>query len=457
MTTKHKQYYVETAMNQNTQLSFNFKTISHKKVTADFTGGDVSSDGGVLVVREIADKLGIIDDLAQALTDTRHQSYVRHDHKSLLAQRIYQIVCGYEDADDSDDLRVDPGFKAACDRLPSEEHLASQPTMSRFENALSSRDVYRIADVLIQQFISSYETPPEAIMLDIDDTDDPTHGAQQLSLFNGYYDEYCYMPLFIFEGTSGKLITSILRPGKRPTGKNIRSIIKRVVKRLRSAWPSVGILIRGDSHFATPALYTWCHKHYVQYILGLTTNSVLKALAQATLAAARIEYERSSKPSRVFRQIRYQAKSWHKEHRVIVMAEVSSMGDNIRFIVTSLESSRPSFLYETVYCDRGRMENFIKEHKIALKSGRTSCHRFMANFVRLMLHSAAYIIMHALREQTLAGTDFANAQFDTIRLRLLKIAAEVREMKTKLRFILPSSYPLKFLFAKMHQNIIMKN
>ena len=441
-------------MRENNQLSLEFKMLSGKKVTADFTGGDVTSDGGVMVLREIGRKLGIIDRLAEVITDNRHQSYVRHDVKHLLSQRIFQIACGYEDADDADDLRTDPGFKAACDRLPSADDLASQPTMSRFENTLSAKDVYRIAEVLIQQFISSYETPPEAIILDIDDTDDPTHGAQQLRLFNGYHDEYCYMPLFIFEGVSGRLITSILRPGKRPTGKNVRSIIKRVIQRLRKVWPSVGIMIRGDSHFATPELYAWCDTHDVQYILGLSTNSVLKALAQPALSAARRAYEQSGESSRAFRQIRYQAKSWHKELRVIVMAEVSALGDNIRFIVTSLERSRPSFLYQTAYCDRGRMENFIKEHKIALSSGRTSCHRFMANCFRLMLHSVAYVILHTLREKALVGTDFATAQFDTIRLRLLKIGAEVREMKTKLHFILPSSFPLKDVFVAMHQNVV---
>jgi hypothetical protein len=442
-------------MNYNNQLSLEFKMISGKRVTADFTGGEVSSDGGVLMLREIADRIGIIDQLSHAITDDRHQSYVRHDVKSLLTQRILQIACGYEDADDADDLRSDPGFKAVCNRLPSEDDLASQPTISRFENTLSSKDIYRIADVLIQQFISSYETPPEALILDIDDTDDPTHGAQQLSLFNGYHDEYCYMPLFIFDGISGRLVTSILRPGKRPTGKDVRSIVKRVVKRLRTAWPTVGILIRGDSHFATPELYSWCDSHTVHYILGLSTNSVLKALAQAAVSSAQIEYNKSGKPSRIFKQIRYQAKSWQKEHRVIVMAEVSPLGDNIRFIVTSLESSRPSFLYETAFCGRGRMENFIKEHKVALRSGRTSCHRFMANYFRLMLHSAAYVIMHTFREKALTGTDFATAQFDTIRLRLLKIGAEVRQMKTKLQFIFPSSFPLKDVFVTMHRNIVM--
>jgi len=442
-------------MTQDNQLSFEFKTISGKKVTADFTGGDVTSDGGVLIVRELVNRMGIVDRLADVVSDVRHQSYVRHDAKTLLAQRILQIVCGYEDADDCDALRTDPAFKAACDRLPSGSDLASQPTMSRFENALSSKDVYRIADVLVRQFLSSYATPPEGIILDLDDTDDPTHGAQQLSLFNGYHDEYCYMPLFIFEGTSGRLITSILRPGKRPGGSEVRSIVKRVITRIRTAWPKVGILIRGDSHFATPELYAWCDCHDVEYVLGLSGNAILKALSQTALSAARREYERSGGKSRVFRQISYQAKTWHRSLRVVVMAEVSAMGDNVRFVVTSLESSRPSFIYETVYCGRGQMENFIKDHKIALKSGRTSCHRFTANCVRLMLHSAAYVIMHALREQALAGTDFASSQFDTIRLRLLKIGAEVRELKTKLLFILPTSFPLKEVFAVMHRNLVM--
>jgi hypothetical protein len=236
----------------------------------------------------------------------------------------------------------------------------------------------------------------------------------------------------------------------------VRSIVKRVIARIHNAWPSVGILIRGDSHFATPELYRWCDGHDVQYTLGLSSNAVLKELAQAALSAARLTYERSGEKSRVFREFRYQAKTWHRELRVIVMAEVSALGDNIRYIVTSLESSRPSFLYETVYCGRGQMENFIKDHKVALKSGRTSCHRFTANCVRLMLHSAAYVIMHAFREQALAGADFAYAQFDTIRLRLLKIGAEVREMHTKVRFILPASFPLKDVFTAIHRKIVLQ-
>jgi len=430
--------------------------ISGKKVTADFTGGDVSSDAGILLLREEAERIGIIDKIVEAISDPRNQSYVVHDLKTLLTQRIIQIVCGYEDANDADDLRTDPGFKAACDRLPSDGDLASQPTISRFENSLTKRDIYRIAKVLVKLFIASYKTRPEGIILDIDDTDDPTHGAQQLSLFNGYYDEYCFQPLFIFEGQSGKLITSILRPGKRPSGKETCAIIRRVVTLIRSAWPHVGIIIRGDSHFATPELFAWCDSHNVDYIVGLTSNNVLMTHIDNALDAARRDYKASGKETRTFRETKYQAGAWHRELRVIIMAEVSAKGDNIRFIVTSLESSQPSFMYETVYCGRGQMENFIKDHKLALKSGRTSCHSFLANCFRLMLHSAAYVIFHSFRERGLAGTEFAKSQFDTIRLRLLKIGVEVKELKTKLHFILPSSYPLKNVFVTLYNKIVLQ-
>jgi hypothetical protein len=443
-------------MTEDKQPSFNFKMISGKKVTADFSGGDVSSDAGVLLMKEEAERIGIIDKIVEAMSDPRNQSYVVHDLKTLLTQRIIQIVCGYEDANDADYLRTDPGFKAACDRLPSDGDLASQPTISRFENSLTKRDIYRIAKVLVKLFIASYKTRPEGIILDIDDTDDPTHGAQQLSLFNGYYDEYCFEPLFIFEGQSGQLITSILRPGKRPSGKETCAIIKRVVTLIRSAWPTVGIIIRGDSHFATPELFAWCDSHNVDFIVGLTSNNVLMSHTDNALEAARRDYKTSGTNTRTFREINYQAGTWHRELRVIIMAEVSAKGDNIRFIVTSLESSQPSFMYETVYCGRGQMENFIKDHKIALKSGRTSCHSFLANCFRLMLHSAAYVIFHSFRERGLAGTEFAKAQFDTIRLRLLKIGVEVKELKTKLHFILPSSYPLKNVFATIYNKIVLQ-
>jgi len=289
----------------------------------------------------------------------------------------------------------------------------------------------------------------------MDDTDDPTHGSQQLQIFNGYFDEYCFMPLHIYEGISGKLVTTILRPGKRPNGKEVVSIIKRIIKRIRKTWPKVGILLRGDSHFASPKVFTWCEKNNVHYIFGLTKNSILRTIAEPTLEQARRANSNNGDKVRIFKNLQYQASTWHRKIRVILKAEITEQGENPRFIVTSLETHRPSFIYETVYCSRGQMENFIKDHKLALNSDRTSCHGFSANSFRLFMHSAAYVLMHALRDKALAGTELAKAQFDTIRLRLLKIGAEVRELKTKLIFRLPSSHPKKDLLQTMLHNLAL--
>jgi len=442
-------------MSKSSQDSLHFSSISSKEVRADFTGGQMTSDAGVLLLRETEKKVGIINGLSQVIRDERHQSYIKHPLKGLLSQRVFQIACGYEDANDSNDLRVDPAIKAACGKLPSEEELASQPTFSRLENSIRKTDLYRIAEIFVENFIASYEKAPEAIILDLDDTDDPTHGSQQLQIFNGYFDEYCFMPLHIYEGISGKLVTTILRPGKRPNGKEVVSIIKRIIKRIRQAWPKVGILLRGDSHFASPKVFTWCEKNNVHYIFGLTRNSILKTKAEPILEKARRAYSNNGGKVRIFRNLQYQASTWHRKIRVILKAEITEQGENPRFIVTSLETHKPSLIYETVYCSRGQMENFIKDHKLALNSDRTSCHSFSANSFRLFLHSAAYVLMHALRDKTLAGTELAKAQFDTIRLRVLKIGAEVRELKTKLIFRLPSSYPKKDVLQTMVQNLAL--
>ena len=444
-----------TAMSIISQDSLHLSSISSKEVRADFTGGQMTSDAGVLLLRETERQVGIISDLSRVIRDERHQSYVKHSLNDLLSQRVFQIACGYEDANDSDALRVDPALKAACERLPSEEELASQPTFSRLENSIQKTDLYRIAEALLDNFIASYATPPEAIVLDLDDTDDPTHGAQQLQFFNGYYNEYCFLPLHLYEGISGKLITTILRPGRRPKGKEVVSIIKRIIKRIRVAWPKVGILLRGDSHFATPEVFTWCERNNVQYILGLSKNPILTTMAQATLQQARKIYSEKGGKVRLFKDLQYQARSWHRKIRVILKAEITEQGENPRFVVTSLETHQPSFIYQIAYCSRGRMENFIKDHKVALNSDRTSCHSFSANSFRLFLHSAAYVLLHAFREKALAGTDLAKAQFDTIRLRVLKIGAEVQELKTKLVFRLPASCPVKALLKTINRKLAL--
>jgi hypothetical protein len=254
---------------ESKQTVLAFARISGKKVEADFDGGTTTSDGGALLLRELESKIGIVDRIVEALWDRRHQSYVDHSYTDLIRQRVFQIACGYEDANDSDDLRSDPALKAACDRLPmTGEDLASQPTMSRLENSVSRTDLYRIGQALVDAFIASYKKPPKKIILDIDDTDDTTHGSQQLSLFHAYYDDYCYMPVHLYEGNTGKLITTVLRPGSRISGKGTVTILKRVLERLQQAWPKVKITLRGDSHFSGPKVHDLCDEYGIHFILG---------------------------------------------------------------------------------------------------------------------------------------------------------------------------------------------
>lgn len=437
-------------MEKYTKQMLLFKGISGKRVEVDFDGGEITSDAGILFLRETEEQIGILSRIANVIHDKRHPGYVAHEVLPLLKQRVFQIASGYEDCNDSNDLRNDSLLKISCEKLPlSGSPLASQPTMSRFENTPSSTTLYRIARAFVDEFIDSYATPPEGIILDIDDTDDPTHGSQQMTLFNGYHNTYCYMPIHIYEGTSGRLITTILRPGKRPGGKEIVTILKRIVKRIRAAWPDVGIILRGDSHYNSPDVHDFCEKHDVKFTLGQTANSILYNKAHAIMERAKEYYEFRKKSVKYYGEFEYQAASWSAPKRVIVKAEHNEKGANTRFIVTNLTNSNRRFLYETVYCGRGAMELNIKEHKNHLASDRTSCSSFAANQFRLFLHSAAYVLMHAFRSKYLKGTEFAHAQFDTIRLKLIKIGARVRELKTRVKIHLPSSFPLKELFFQI--------
>ena len=408
-----------------------------------------------MLLREVESKIGILSRIVEALTDRRHPSYVDHTCADLINQRVFQIACGYEDANDCNVLRRDPAFKAACDRLPvSGAALASQPTMSRLENGIRRRDLYRIAKALVAGFIASCDTPPEAVVLDIDDTDDEVHGDQQLSLFNGYYDERCYMPLHIYEGQTGRLITTLLRPGTRPSGKQIVSILKRLVKTLRQAWPDVGIFLRGDSHFSCPEVHDFCDEHEVYFALGQAGNTRLAARGHPLMAQAKARYQETGQPVQLFTCFGYQAHTWALPRRIIYKAEITASGQaNARFVVTNMDSSQPSFIYKTVYCARGRMENFIKNHKTFLHSDRTSCHTFEANHFRLFLHSAAYVLMHTLTEIGLQATQWAHAQFNTIQHRILKVAGRVSELKTKIKLHLPTSFPLKPLYDTILCNL----
>jgi hypothetical protein len=473
-------------MLQDTQIVLPFARLRGKTLQADFDAGTVSSDGGVLLLRETESVVGIIGRYARALDDPRDPRYTDHSYEEMLRQRIFQIACGYDDANDCNLLRHDPAFKAACERLPLlGEPLASQSSVSRLENAPRRTELYRLAQALLETFLASYTRAPQALVLDIDDTADEVHGAQQQALFNGHDDAYCYLPLHLYEGQSGKLITSILRPGRRPTGAEIVSILKRVVGAIRREWPEVLILLRGDSHFSTPEVHEWCERQEpaIFYILGQSGNAVLKRQASGLLEQARSLYRyhqarayrkqvqadcRQPPPesktgagkfrqrvpekplgipkSKLYTTFFYQAASWSEPRRIICKVEVSDEGENLRFIVTNLKTSRSAWIYETLYCGRGQMENYIKDHKRFLHSDRTSCHRFEANQFRVFLHSAAYVLMHTLKTVGLRGTAWARAQFDQIQIRLLKVGARVEELKTKVRFHFPSSFPLQELY-----------
>lgn len=438
-------------MSQYTKQLLIFKEISGKKVEVDFDGGDVSSDAGVLFLRETESDIGIINKVAEAIVDKRHQSYVKHEIADLLTQRVFQIASGYEDGNDCNDLRHDPIFKMSCEKLPtSDEPLASQPTMCRFENTPSRTTLYRIACVILDAFIHSYTEAPEGIVIDIDDTADAIYGTQQLALFNAYHDCFCYLPLHIYEGKSGKLITTILRPGKRPSGQEIVSILKRIVQRIKEAWPEVNILIRGDDYYSSPDMYDYCKEHNIKFVFGFKPYKTVVEKASSIMAKAKELYDISLKPVKLYSEFSYQAATWAEPNRIIVKAEYNHRGPNTRFVLTNLESAYRKFVYETIYCGRGSAEQMIKEHKKHLASDRTSCSSFQANQFRLLLHSIAYILLHAFRDKHLKKTEFAKAQFNTIQKKIIKVAARVRQMSTKIKVHLPSSLPLKYEYQKIY-------
>jgi hypothetical protein len=424
--------------------------ISNKSVEIDFDGGRITSDAGALFIREVERQTGIMKAIAGCIEDKRDQRYVRQELETVIRQRVTQISCGYEDANDCNTLRNDPAIKMAAERDPvSGEPLASQPTMSRVENSISRKDLVRIGYALADHFIASYEKEPQIIVLDFDDTEDAVHGAQQLSLFNAYYDGYCYQPLHVYEGLSGKLITTILRPGKRTTSKEVVAVLKRLIPRLRLVWKDTIIMFRGDSHFSGPETLQWLDDNDILYVIGQSKNKVLEKLTEEKLEEARKLYKETTQKVRLFDLFEYKANSWDKLRRIVAKVEITKKGENLRYIVSNIEDAQPQQLYDVIYCARGNMENNIKDHKISLKSDRTSCHTFEANQFRLFLHSAAYTLMYALRDNVLKGTEFASAQFDTIRLRVLKIGAQVRELKTRIKLHFPTAYPLKALLQKI--------
>jgi hypothetical protein len=369
-------------------------------VELDFEGGRLSSDAGLILLKDIDDQLGLTRALAAVLADARDARRIHFTLEDILKQRVLQIAAGYEDANDANTLRHDPIFKLLLNRLPETgAPLASQPTLSRFEHSVSRTELYRMALVLMDQFIASYNRPPEAIVLDVDDTEDRAHGAQEHIRYDGYDGGYCFMPLHLYEGLSGRLLTAILK-AKRFSGAHMLAVLQRVVKRLRHAWPDTWFILRGDSHCASPEVMAWIEAQpQLRSVTGLTSNTVLQKLAQEVVEQAKRAYARWGKKATRFHATRSQAGTWSHSRRVVIKVEVSEQGVNTRFVVTDMEQARPQVLYRHISCARGQMENEIKDHKLYLKSDRTSCHRFEANQVRLFLHSAAYVLLDTLRRE----------------------------------------------------------
>ena len=434
-------------MHEDTLLPFDLPAVQRKKVTVAFDGGMLSSDAGVLLLRSVERRLGIAARLAVCFDDKRDPDRIEHTVEEMLRLRIFAIAAGYADANDCDALRHDPAFKMAVGRPPeSGDPLCSQPTMSRLENAPSRIQIARMMAAMVDQFCASWPRAPKEIVLDIDDTFDAAHGHQQLALFNAYYDERGFLPIHIYEGTTGKPVATILRGAKTPTGIEARTVLRHVIKRIRSHWPKVGILVRGDSHYGRPEVMDWCEANGIAYIFGLAGNTVLAAMTQAAAEAVRIGRERrGAEKLRRCMKLRYAAGTWKRERRVVTRIEATAKGLDVRYIVTSIKGTA-KYLYESVYCGRGQMENFIKLHKTHLASDRTSCHDAKANQLRLIIHTAAYWLLHAMREAAPKRSAWRTAQFDTIRLRLIKVAARIVEHGARIRVSLPTACPDRAIF-----------
>lgn len=428
---------------QRQQALLNLAPVGAKAVALDFDGGRLSSDAGVVLLKDIDAQLGLTRNLAAVLSDPRDPRRIHFTLEDLIKQRVFQIAAGYEDANDSNTLRDDPIFTLLLDRLPETgASLASQPTLSRFENRVSRPELYRMALELLHQFIASYATPPKVIVLDVDDTEDPVHGGQEHARYDGYYGGYCFMPLHVYEGLSGRLITTLLK-AKRFTGAQMLAVLKRLVKRLRQVWPHTLLIVRGDSHFAYPEVMQWIEAQpYMGYVTGLTSNAVLQALAREVVEQATRAYALSGHKVTRFHSTRYQAGTWACPRRVVIKVEVSEQGINTRFVVTDLEQARTKVLYQKISCARGQAENDIKDHKLYLKSDRTSCHRFEANQLRVLLHAAAYVLLETLRREVLKTTQWASATMETIQLRVLKLGARVQECEDRITISCPSSCPV---------------
>jgi hypothetical protein len=418
-----------------------FGKLGRRALQVDFGGGAVSSDGGLLLVREVDRRLRLTERMAAVLHDPRDPDLITHPLVDLLRQRVYGIVHGYEDLNDHERLREDVLLQSVLER---EEALGSAPTLCRMENRARRTEMWALHREIVETFIASFDQPPEELVLDFDATDDPLYGRQEGRFFHGYYDCYCYLPLYVFCGE--QLLVAYLRPSKIDGAKHAWAILSLLVKRLREAWPMVRIVLRADSGFCRHRMLGWCERHDVGYVVGIAQNARLNRATETHRQRLAQQFADSGEKQREFFEFRYAAAPWNTERRVIARLEFSGQGDNPRYIVTNLTGTAAE-LYDNLYCGRGEAENRIKEAQLGLFADRTSCQHFIANQFRLLLSSFAYVLVERLRALALAGTEFAKLQATTLRAKLLKIGAVIIRNTRRVRVLLSSAFPYQAIFT----------
>ncbi len=445
-------------MTECTQESFGFTAHFSRHIEAGFSGGQVTSDGGALLLREVDRKVNLLGRLSACFTDRRDADRIEHPLSAMLAQRIFGLALGYEDLNDHEQLRTDPLFAVLAGKRDLAAPLAGKSTLNRLELTGQSERYHKIGyspeaidQLLTDLCIESHTTKPDQIVLDLDATDIPLYGHQPERFFHGYYDEYCYLPLYIFAGD--QLLCARLRPANQDAAKGSVDEVRRIVAQLRKSWPEVRIVLRADSGFCREELMAWCETKHVDYLFGLARNSRLRKLIDAEIEQAKALHQSTGKAARVFSGFSYQTlTSWSCARRVVAKAEYLDKGENPRFVVTSLKPEQwaDQDLYEKFYCARGEMENRIKE-QMCLFAYRLSTEEMKGNQLRLYFSALAYTLMEALRRLALKGTEWAQAQVDTIRLKLLKIGARIRLSVRRVVLELSSAYPWKEVYAQAYR------
>lgn len=428
-------------MTNCTKFPIHFPSIKNKKVVANFKGGDVTSDAGVLLLRKVDKKLKLTQNMAKHFVDPRDPNRITHMMLEMLQQRVYGIACGYEDLNDHNSLKNDTAFQTAVGK---EGALASSPTLCRFENSFNRETAVNIHKEILNAFVSSYSAPPKELILDFDPTDIPIHGNQEGKAYHGYYGHECFLPLHVFCGD--KLLVSYLRKSNQDSAKHGWAILALLVKFLRKKWPKVQIIFRADGAFSREKILRWCDKNQVKYVVGIACNSRIKKALHPYVEKAKAQFLETKENQQIFQQFAYRAYSWAEPRKLIGKAEYTSKGENTRGILTNIEGSAED-LYKKKYCARGDMENRIQE-QFLLFSDRTSCHKWWSNQLRILISAIAYVLVEHLRSSYLQGTEFAKCKVKTIRLKLFKIGAVITKNTRKIMFFMSSHYP--------HQNILQK-